>query len=260
MKIDFHTHGKLAKNLPFSAEYTRLLLREAKESGLDAICLTEHFNTIGFEEIYCYMLDTYERQEDCFLAEGVKVFPGMEIDIKEGGHILAVGTLEHVLSINRDLDKFKEKDKFMPFSDLLRVLKEYDMLTGAAHAFREGSHIPYLEKELLIKLDFADLNGKDYAVKKSQAYEEIKQFAAEHNLAVVAGSDTHQSFQYGCIWNEFEKDCATLEELKQIIKSGEYGIKILEYIDFKVKTAGILKKSLKKIHSLGGDYVSVMAV
>ena len=45
MYIDFHTHGKLAKKLPFSKEYTDWLLREAKEAGLDAICLTEHFNT-----------------------------------------------------------------------------------------------------------------------------------------------------------------------------------------------------------------------
>ena len=46
MYIDFLTHGKLAKKLPFSKEYTDWLLREAKEAGLDAICLTEHFNTL----------------------------------------------------------------------------------------------------------------------------------------------------------------------------------------------------------------------
>ena len=44
MKIDFHTHGKLAKKLPFSKEYTDWLFREAQKSGLDALCLTEHFN------------------------------------------------------------------------------------------------------------------------------------------------------------------------------------------------------------------------
>ena len=48
MKIDFHTHGKLAKKLPFSKEYTDWLFREAQKSGLDALCLTEHFNTLGF--------------------------------------------------------------------------------------------------------------------------------------------------------------------------------------------------------------------
>ena len=41
MKIDFHTHGKLAKKLPFSKEYTDWLFGEAQKTGLDALCLTE---------------------------------------------------------------------------------------------------------------------------------------------------------------------------------------------------------------------------
>ena len=55
MKIDFHTHGKLAKKLPFSKEYTDWLFGEAQKTGLDALCLTEHFNTLGFQEIYRYI-------------------------------------------------------------------------------------------------------------------------------------------------------------------------------------------------------------
>ena len=41
MFIDFHTHGKLAKKLPFSTEYTDWLMEEAGRAGLDAICLTD---------------------------------------------------------------------------------------------------------------------------------------------------------------------------------------------------------------------------
>ena len=55
VKIDFHTHGKLAKKLPFSADYTDWLFREARRAGLDALCLTEHFNTLGFDEVYRYI-------------------------------------------------------------------------------------------------------------------------------------------------------------------------------------------------------------
>ena len=49
MYLDFHTHGKLAKYLPFSIPYTQWLLGEAHSAGLDAICLTEHFNTQQFD-------------------------------------------------------------------------------------------------------------------------------------------------------------------------------------------------------------------
>ena len=90
MYIDFHTHGKLAKYLPFSTEYTDWLLGEAKRSGLDAICLTEHFNTAQFDELYGYIASKGEQVGDAFAFGGLKVFPGMETDIAEGGHVICV--------------------------------------------------------------------------------------------------------------------------------------------------------------------------
>ena len=78
MKLDMHTHGKLAKKLPFSPEYTDWLFREANEAGLDALCLTEHFNTLGFAEVYQYISENYEEERDTFLTrEGLRIFPGM---------------------------------------------------------------------------------------------------------------------------------------------------------------------------------------
>ena len=63
MKLDFHTHGKLAKRLPFSTQYTDWLFGEAKAAGLDALCLTEHFNTLQFDELYGYLLHQSKRKE-----------------------------------------------------------------------------------------------------------------------------------------------------------------------------------------------------
>ncbi|MCX7658646.1 MAG: PHP domain-containing protein, partial [Oscillospiraceae bacterium] len=93
MKIDFHTHGKLAKHLPFSPEYTNWLFNEAKNSGLDAICLTEHFNTLGFDEIYRYIESNSEKLGDFFVFNGLKILPGIEIDIAEGGHTTVIGKI-----------------------------------------------------------------------------------------------------------------------------------------------------------------------
>ena len=71
MKLDFHTHGKLAKRLPFSTQYTDWLFGEAKEAGLDALCLTEHFNTLQFDEIYGYILKKSRREGDTLVLETV---------------------------------------------------------------------------------------------------------------------------------------------------------------------------------------------
>ena len=57
MRLDFHTHGKLAKKLPFSTAYTDWLFGEARTAGLDALFLTEHFNTLQFAELYGYLFE-----------------------------------------------------------------------------------------------------------------------------------------------------------------------------------------------------------
>ena len=76
MKLDFHTHGKLAKRLPFSTTYTDWLFGEAKNAGLDALCLTEHFNTLQFDELYGYLSTRSAREGDALVLEnGLRVFP-----------------------------------------------------------------------------------------------------------------------------------------------------------------------------------------
>ena len=123
MKMDFHTHGKLAKKLPFSEVYTNWLFAEAKRAGLDAICLTEHFNTLGFDRIYGHIKNSCDREGDTFVADGLRIFPGMETDIAEGGHILSIGPAEAILELNRRLEPHKEKGSFLPFAQLLALFR-----------------------------------------------------------------------------------------------------------------------------------------
>ena len=49
-----------------------------------------------------------------------------------------------------------------------------------------------------------------------------------------------------------------MEELFRQIQAGKYEIKMSDNLRFQVETAGILKRSLKEIHALGGDYVGVL--
>ena len=73
-----------------------------------------------------------------------------------------------------------------------------------------------------------------------------------------SGSDTHQSFQYGCVWNEFRQTVDTVQDLAAEITKGAYEIRMSDALAFKVESAGILKRALKEIDALGGDYVSVL--
>lgn len=258
MKIDFHTHGKLAKNLPFSPEYTHWLFSEARLAGLDAICLTEHFNTLGFTQLYEYILKTFTKTGDCFCCENLKIFPGMEIDVAEGGHVLVIGTMEDILKLHAGLLPYSEKGHFMSLKKLLEVVRGYPVLFGAAHPFRKGGNIPKLPEVLIREFDFIDLNGKDVAENGESAKSQVRSLSSRLMLPIVAGSDTHQSTQYGSIYNDFETEIFTVNALDKIMKEGAYTIHTSPNAYFQVKTAGVLKKALKEIHALGGDYVSIL--
>ena len=75
---------------------------------------------------------------------------------------------------------------------------------------------------------------------------------------MVSGSDTHQAVQYGCIATRFEREFTTVEQLRQEMNAGRYSIELSEQAPFLVRTAGLLKRSLKEIHARGGDYVEVL--
>lgn len=112
--------------------------------------------------------------------------------------------------------------------------------------------------ELLARFDFLDLNGKDIAEDRQRAEALTYGLRQQLQIPVVAGSDTHQAVQYGCIRNCFQREFDTFAALGEEMKAGRYSITVHPEATFKVKTAGLLKRSLKEIHALGGDYVSVL--
>lgn len=258
MYLDFHTHGKLAKKLPFSQEYTHWLFGEARAAGLDAICLTEHFNTWGFAELYRYIASHADREGDTLVFDGLRIFPGMETDIAEGGHILSVGPMEAILELNRRLELHKAKGNFLSFARLMDLFEQYPVFVGGAHPFRAGGHIPELPTDQLTRLDFLDMNGKDLAEDRIRTEQLTTGLGKALGLPVVSGSDTHQAVQYGCVRTRFEGTFTTVEGLRRAVADGTYTICVSETAARQVATAALLKRSLKEIHALGGDYVSVL--
>ena len=259
MRLDFHTHGKLAKKLPFSTAYTDWLFGEARQAGLDALCLTEHFNTLQFADVYGYIASVSRRTGDTLeLENGLKIFPGMETDVAEGGHILSIGPLEAILELNRRLEKHKEKGSFLPFEGLMDLFGDYPVVVGCGHPFRAGGHVPELPEEQLRRLQFLDLNGKDLALDRERTERLTYALGRELDIPVVSGSDTHQAVQYGCVTTVFERQVGSISALKDEMDAGRYEIQLSNSAAAQVRTASLLKCSLKEIHALGGDYVSIL--
>ena len=247
------------RNCRFPPAYTDWLFGEARGAGLDALCLTEHFNTLQFHDLYQYLSSVSRRVDDALeLENGLTIFPGMETDVSEGGHILSLGPLEAILELNERLEPHKERGNFLPFEALMNLFSEYPVLVGCGHPFRDGGHVPELPLEQLRRLSFLDLNGKDLALDRFRTEALTYALGSRLEIPVVSGSDTHQAVQYGCVTTVFDHSFTSVSALWNEMKAGRYKIQLSDQAPFLVRTASLLKRSLKEIHALGGDYVAVL--
>ena len=93
---------------------------------------------------------------------------------------------------------------------------------------------------------------------RERAQELTYALARRLSIPVVSGSDTHQAVQYGCVTTVFQREVCSISALKAEMDAGRYEIQLSDTAAAQVRTACLLKRSLKEIHALGGDYVSIL--
>jgi PHP family Zn ribbon phosphoesterase len=243
MNIDFHTHVKLTKKIEFSHDYFLEVVNEARNEGLHAFTLTEHFNTDRFFDIYDTLDEKFPYVNEYYDIDGFKIFAGMEIDIKEGSHLLFTGHRQAIRELRLQLENYVSKDNFIPVEQLFKLSDSYNILKIGAHPFRESNPLHHLPSDILKQFDAFDLNGKDLytnGVEKTQ--KEVFDFAANLGKPVVAGSDAHHPLQLASVYNTFNCECHTIDELRQAIQSMDYQVCISPGLPLKVKAAKIVKE------------------
>lgn len=245
MQIDFHTHANLSKKITSSLEEFKEKMREAKESGLNALAITEHFNAANIIELYETIQEKFPYEDEYYEIEGMKVFCGLEVDAKENGHFLVIGSREDILTIARLLLPFQQEENFIPVKELVALLSDFNVLKIGAHPLRESTPWNHHDTTILRQFDAYDLNGKDLYTYGLEIENRVHAFANEYQIPVVGGSDTHQYLQYGSIINVFP-ECHSIDELRQVIHKGNYEMKISPCLETKVKAANLVKKALKE--------------
>ena len=121
------------------------------------------------------------------------------------------------------------------------------MMVIGGHPFRESNHLYHIDRELLRRFDAFDLNGKDlHEIGIQENIAKVLTLGEELGVPVVAGSDAHQMFQVGCVYNEFAGQFETVAELKAAIRAGAYKRVLSPSLDLQVRAANLVKKLLKK--------------
>lgn len=246
MSIDLHTHGKLSKKTHFSLDYFLSMAREAKENGLHAVALTEHFNTLHFADMMDQLDHHFEYKGDYYVVEGLKVFSGMEVDVANKGHILIIGNRSHIRVLRQQLEPHTAKDSFIALEELMNRTDGYPLLRIGAHPMRESTPLTHHDADTLRRLDALDINAKDLFQYGFGMADQVRQFADHLGLKVIAGSDSHQPLQFGSVVNHVDNVCETAEQLRSELLSGNYQLEISACLNVKVKAAQMMKELLKK--------------
>ena len=207
MIVDLHVHTKLSADSRVSAEqYLEFAVRT--ESGLGAICFTEH---------RCYPTEPEIERSYAELSEryGILVFRGIEADT-DLGHLLLFGINGEVMR------RFDLSSRMLKSDHLIEVIHHEGGIAIPAHPFRESGYGVRLDA-LLARHGAAlgaieVLNGQNSAVENERASDA----ALKLGITAVGGSDAH--FASGkwfltCA-TELERAVATPEELCAELRAG----------------------------------------
>jgi len=206
MLIDMHNHTNVSS--PCSTLSPRELILGAMHSGLDGLCVTEHFRMAGAEAA---------RREG--LRMGFPVFRGIEAR-SEWGDMLVYGY-------------YRDIPEGIPHRRLCEMVHEAGGLVFAAHPFRVGAIDLYttfslrgldLEthwKRVLFPgaLDGIEtLNGQTDLRSNARA----KSLARLMKLPGIGGSDAHGESMIGRAATRFEGVIRSDEDLVEALKTGAY--------------------------------------
>ena len=89
------------------------MISQARLVGLDAIALTDHFDAWDYLQIHHFLAEGFPYHGDCYLVDGIKIFPGIEVEIDEGPHLLVIGGREDIAIFYQRLEGRFEPDNFI---------------------------------------------------------------------------------------------------------------------------------------------------
>lgn len=196
MKIDLHVHTCVSS--PCSRIDPERMVLRAIETGLDAVCVTEHDEIEGAEVA-----------REIGRRHGFPVFRGVEV-FTDMGDMLTFG-------LYRDAPAWR-----VPLEELLELCGSTGAVLIPAHPCRvsgelERLHRPEKVEFLLMSVTALETHNGGCTPGGNRAALEL---AESRSLPGVGGSDAHFEFQVGRCLTIFDDDVATEEELIAALKAG----------------------------------------
>jgi predicted metal-dependent phosphoesterase TrpH len=207
MIVDLHVHTRLSSDSNVSPEqYLELAARS--ESGLGAICFTEHRlypTDPEIDRVYAELADRFH----------IAVFKGIEADT-DFGHLLLFGVTREVMR------RFDLSSRMLKSEHLFDVVHSEGGIAIPAHPFRDsgfGSRLDMLLSRHGAACGAIEvLNGQNSEEQNTRASDA----ALKLGLTAVGGSDAHFSTPRWFLTcaTELEREVSTVEELCVELRAG----------------------------------------
>ena len=201
MLIDLHTHTRVGSDDSFIEIPD--LVRKAKESGLDGVCITDH-DWFWKREV----IEGYSREHD-FL-----ILPGVEMGTDDG-HLLVFGLNQYSFGMHRT-------------ANLKAGLDEAGGVMVLAHPHRrnlrwdedvETGVERYSQNPVFSLVDTVETDNGRSTERQNGFSREISE---RLGLRATGGSDAHQISDIPTSATVFERDVRNLEDLIRELKAGRF--------------------------------------
>ncbi|MFM2666680.1 PHP-associated domain-containing protein [Vibrio mediterranei] len=199
MHIDTHVHlliNKKQKKPDFIA--INSMLDIAKASSITTICVTEHIESAGYDSLMREIfienkLDGKLFSDHVLTKQGIKLYPGAELQLENGTNIGVHTSLDILMNLNHEEGAYTltELDK-----ELASYKKWYSLV--AHHIFWKNKTYPNHD-ELAHYVNAIEVPAKDL-----DNVEQYIELADKYNLPTTGGSDAHTFIQIGACYTELD--------------------------------------------------------
>jgi predicted metal-dependent phosphoesterase TrpH len=191
VKFDLHMHT--TRHSPDSDMDPRVLVRRARDIGLDGVVITEHDWLWTEEE-----LEGLRAQEP-----GVVILAGVEVSAREG-HFLAYG-VTNPFAIPRGIG----------VAALCREMHRQGGVVVAAHPFRWGQRF-----DEILRRERPELDGLELMTSNMDANGRRRAAEVHRRLGItgLGSSDAHHEDVLGVCYTDFEGDITTTADLVRAIR------------------------------------------
>ncbi len=191
MKVDLHVHTWYSRD---SGNSPKLVLKMMNSRGIDAIAVTNHNTTRGWED--------FPRS---------RVIPGIEFSTDKG----------HLLGLWLDLDYTQPRR--LAFDEALDIIRDNSGIAIIAHPFDYRRSWRFDKGYMYYARRVDGIEVCNYKNKSMKGNERARRIAERYGLLMSAGSDAHFPDEVGMVYVESESQ--DLEEFRGDFLKGRIKIK-----------------------------------